>query len=74
MTSSNLPGRPSGFPGVDTSLPVEELRVSFYDVLSANVNCMTPWQCYCKSVEIFLPNLNFSCKESASNWIDFDFL
>lgn len=27
MTSSTLPGRPSRFPGVDTSLPVEELRV-----------------------------------------------
>ena len=25
---------------------------------------MTPWQCYCKSVQTFLPNLNFSCKES----------
>ena len=32
---------------------------------------MTPWQCYCKSVQIFLPNLNFSCKESASKCIDF---
>ena len=44
----DLPGRPSRF-SVDTSLPVEELRedtmekrVSFYGVLSANVNCMTP--------------------------------
>ena len=46
-------------------------RVSFYDFLSTNVNCMTPWQCYCKSVQIFLPNLNFSCKESASKCIDF---
>ena len=27
MTSSILPARPSHFPGVDTSLPVEELRV-----------------------------------------------
>ena len=27
---------------------------------------MTPWQCFSKSVQIFLPNLNFSCKESAS--------
>ena len=27
MTSSVLPGRPSRFPGVDTSLRVEELRV-----------------------------------------------
>ena len=35
------------------------------------MNCLTPWQCYSKSVEIFLPNLNFTCKESASNWIDF---
>ena len=34
---------------------------------------MTPWQCYCKSVQIFLPNLNFSCKESASKCIDFGF-
>ena len=49
MTSSILPGRPSRFSGVDTSLPVEELRedtmekrVSFYGVLSANVNCMSP--------------------------------
>ena len=32
---------------------------------------MTPWQCYCKSVEIFFPNLNFSCKESALKCIDF---
>ena len=34
---------------------------------------MTPWQCYCKSVQIFLPhcNLNFSRKESASKCIDF---
>ena len=32
---------------------------------------MTPWQCYCKPVQIFLPNLNFSCKESASKCIDF---
>ena len=49
MTSSLLPGRPSRFSGVDTSLPVEELRedtmekrVSFYGVLSTNVNCMNP--------------------------------
>jgi len=35
------------------------------------VNYLTPWQCYSKFVEIFLPNLHFSCKESASNWIDF---
>ena len=32
---------------------------------------MTPWQCYCKSVQIFLPKFNFSCKESASKCIDF---
>ena len=32
---------------------------------------MTPWQCYCESVQIFLPNLNFSCNESASKCIDF---
>ncbi|CAH3165261.1 unnamed protein product, partial [Porites evermanni] len=49
VTSSTLPGRTSRFSGVDTSLPVEDLR----------------------SVQIFLPNLNFSCKESASKCIDF---
>ena len=32
---------------------------------------MTPWQYYCKSVQIFLPNLNFSGEESASKLIDF---
>ena len=30
MTSSILPGRLSRFPGVDTSLPVEQLRVREY--------------------------------------------
>ncbi|XP_022786016.1 uncharacterized protein LOC111326315 [Stylophora pistillata] len=30
-TSSILPGRPSRFSGVDTSLPVEELRVREYE-------------------------------------------
>ena len=38
---------------------------------STNVNFMTPRQCYCKSVQTFLPNLNFSCKESASKWVEF---
>ena len=32
MTSSILPGRLSRFSGVDTSLPVEELRVREYKV------------------------------------------
>ncbi|CAH3046750.1 unnamed protein product, partial [Porites lobata] len=49
VTLSTLPGRTSRVSGVDTSLPVEDLR----------------------SVQIFLPNLNFSCKESASKCIDF---
>ena len=44
-----------------------EKRVSLYDVLSSNVNRMTPWQCYCKSVEIFLPYLNFIAKKALQN-------
>ena len=35
MTSSILPGRLSRFSGVDTSLPVEELRVREYKLQDA---------------------------------------
>ena len=47
-----------------------EKQVSFHDVLSRNVSSVTPCKCYCKSVVIFLPNLNLNCKESVPELID----
>ena len=83
MTSSILPGRLSRFSGVDTSLPVEELRVRVYKLQDGETSkCFRHLKHKCELfgllsnvivslLKFFLPNLNFSCKESASNWIDF---
>jgi len=84
MPSSILRGRLSRFPGVDTSLPVEELRVREYKLQDGETSkFLRHLKNKCELfdslamllsvslLKFFLPNLNFSFKESASNWIDF---